>query len=160
MGINTFVVLVKDWRGAETLKCLDATFIKVKNFKGLECPDCVSTRASCEEYKCPKGLTHRRGKRFCVDATCKSDANRAVCCEADMCHRTNKCKDYDATFIVDSSGSICTKRMPRDADGECNNFNHMEDFVSQSIAGSTKEDMLVGIIRFAGTPYLRRRWRV
>lgn len=157
--INTFIVLVKDHRGAEKLSCLDATFIKVKDFDSLNCPSCAATRATCDEYECPAGYSAKHGTHYCSGRDCDGPENKKLCCDADMCHQLKKCESYDATFMVDSSGSICKKSMPRDADGECKNFNHIEHFVAQSISGSTKPDMHVGMVRFAGRPYLRRRWR-
>lgn len=158
--INVFIVLVKDWRGAERLSCLDATFIKVRDFDSLTCPTCKVMRTTCDNYTCKKGYSQKTGEHFCIDEDCSSPDNREVCCDADLCHQLARCQSYDATFLVDSSGSICTKSMLRDANNECANFNMMEDFVAQSISASTKEDMKVGMVRFAGTPYLRRPWSI
>ena len=66
-----------------------------------------------------------------------------------MSEYLGKCEPFDATFIMDASGSICGDGADAvDENGECANFNHLESFVEQAIASSTKAKMKSSLIQF------------
>merc|ERR1712178_161926 len=70
-NINTYVVIVKRFKSAQKLACLDATFIRVDDFPNVNCPSCEASRKTCKDYECPPMWTHKKGDTYCVDRNCE-----------------------------------------------------------------------------------------
>merc|ERR1712150_66385 len=98
--------------------------------------------------------SQKAGVHNCAEEVC-SELDLNTCCEVtrpancdSLIGTLQQCTAYDATFIVDVSSSICQGEALNE-DNECENFEHIEHFVSNIVAASTKESMVAAIVQFS-----------
>jgi len=143
-------LLVVGLTSLHELSCINAQVIILNDFNSLDCPHCEDTRASCSTYTCPHGYSSKPGDHSCEGSEC-SDIDRDVCCDITcdgLSVMLKECTPFDATFIVDTSGSICYGQ-DLDDNGECLYFNGIESFIERTALASTKSDMSAAMIQFS-----------